>query len=88
MGNFSIDLKEQAEKIINFEKAKIVSLTRDERVSYRKQKICYICDKEFSNNDEDKKYHKLEIIAIILEDTEEQLILCIVKNVKCQKRFQ
>ena len=31
---------------------------------------------------------KLEIIVIILEDTEEQPMLCVVKNVKYQKRFQ
>ena len=61
MRNFSIDLREQAEKIINYEKAKIVSLTKDKRASYRfrKQKTCYICDKKFSTNDENKKYHKI-----------------------------
>ena len=32
MRNFSIDLREQAEKIINYEQAKIVSLTEDKRV--------------------------------------------------------
>ena len=59
MRDFFIDLKEQAEKIFNYEKAKIVSLTENERASYRKQKTCYICDKKFSTNDEDKKYHKI-----------------------------
>ena len=59
MRNFSIDLREQAEKIINYEKAKIVSLTEDERASYRKQKTCYICDKKFSTNGEDKIYQKI-----------------------------
>ena len=56
MRNFSIDPREQAEKIINYEKAKIVSLTKDERASYRKQTTCYICDKKFSTIDEDKEY--------------------------------
>ena len=59
MRNFPIDLREQAERKINYEKANIVSLTEDERASYRKQKICYICDNKFSTNDEDKKYHKI-----------------------------
>ena len=59
MRNFSIDVREQAENIINYEKAEIVSLTEDERASYRKQKACYFCDKKFSTNDEDKKYHKI-----------------------------
>ena len=31
---------------------------------------------------------KLEVIVIILEDIEQQLMLCVVKNVKYQKRFQ
>ena len=55
MRNFFIDLIEQTEKIINYEKAKIVSLTKYERPSYRKQKACYICDNKFSPNNEDKK---------------------------------
>ena len=38
-------------KIINYEKKKMILLTREEKTCYSKQKICYICKKEFNNND-------------------------------------
>ena len=33
-------------------------LTHEENKSYKKQKACYICKKEFSTDD-NKKYHKV-----------------------------
>ena len=51
MKKFCKDLKEHAMKIINYEKKRIVPLTTKEEICYNKQKICYICKKEFNNND-------------------------------------
>ena len=45
-------------KIINYEKKRMVSLTTKEKIHYNKQKICYICKKEFNNND--KKQQKVK----------------------------
>ena len=47
MKKFSKDLKEHASKIIDYE----------EKIYHNKQKICYICKKEFSNNE--KKNYKV-----------------------------
>ena len=51
------DLREHPTKIINYEKKKMISLTTEEKVHYNKQKVCYICKKEFDNND--KKEQKV-----------------------------
>ena len=53
MEMLSNDLKEQAMKIVNYEKEEIIPLTNEEKESYENQKICYICEKEFST---DRKY--------------------------------
>ena len=58
MGNFSLDLRDQAEKIINYEQTKIIALTKEERKRHRSQKVCYICKKVFSTDDNDNKYHR------------------------------
>ena len=55
---FCKDLREHAMKIINYEKKMMVSLTTEEKIHYNKQKICYICKKEFNNND--KKQQKVK----------------------------
>ena len=52
----SKDLREQAMKIINCEKKEVIPLTNEEKESYENQKICYICEEEFST---DKKYCKV-----------------------------
>ena len=57
MKNFSKDLREHASKIINYEKKKMIPLTTEEKIYHNKQKICYICKKEFNNND--KKNYKV-----------------------------
>ena len=52
MKKFCKDLREHATKIINYEKKKMIPLTTEEKIHYNKQKICYICKKEFNINDE------------------------------------
>ena len=42
---FSKDLRENASKIINYEKKKMIPLTIEEKIYHNKQKICYICKK-------------------------------------------
>ena len=58
MKKFCKDLRKHAMKIINYEKKRMVSLTTEEKIHYNKQKICYICKKEFNNND--KKQQKVK----------------------------
>ena len=57
MKKFSKDLREHASKIIDYEKKKIIPLTTEEKIYHNKQKICYICKQEFSNNE--KKNYKV-----------------------------
>ena len=57
MKKFSKDLREHASKIISYEKKKMILLTTEEKIYHNKQKICYICKKEFNNND--KKNYKV-----------------------------
>ena len=52
MKKFCKDLREHAMKIINYEKKRMVPLTTKEEICYNKQKIYYICKREFNNNDE------------------------------------
>ena len=51
---FCKDLREHATKIINYEKKKMISLTKKDEIYHNKQKICYICKKEFDTNDKKK----------------------------------
>ena len=44
-------------KIINYEKKKMIPLTTEEKIYHNKQKICYICKKEFDISN--KKHHKV-----------------------------
>ena len=53
---FCKDLREQATKIINYEKKEMIPLTNEEKESYKNQKVCYICEKEFSTDKKDKKF--------------------------------
>ena len=57
MKKFCKDLRKHATKIINYEKKKMISLTIKEEIYHNKQKICYICKKEFNKND--KKQQKV-----------------------------
>ena len=40
---FCKDLREQAMKIINYEKKEMIPLTNEEKESYKNQKVCYMC---------------------------------------------
>ena len=54
---FCKDLREHATKIIKYEKKKVIPLTKNEEENHNKQKVCYICKKEFETND--KKNYKV-----------------------------
>ena len=41
-------------KIINYEKKEMIPLTYEETESYEMQKVCYICEKKFSTDKNDK----------------------------------
>ena len=58
MEKFCKDLREHATKIINYEKKKMIPLTKKEEKNHNKQKFCYICKKEF--NTDDKKHYKVK----------------------------
>ena len=57
MKKFCKDLRTHATKINNYEKKKMMPLTIKEEIYHNKQKICYICKKQFDNND--KKQQKV-----------------------------
>ena len=57
MKKFCKDLREDATKIINYEKKKVIQLTIKEKTNYNEQEICYICKKEFDGSD--KKNYKV-----------------------------
>ena len=61
MKNFCLDLREHATKIINYEKKEIIPLTKKEKKMQNKKKVCYICKKGFSTDDNNKKYHKISV---------------------------
>ena len=46
-------------KIIDYEENEMILLTDKEKKSYEKQKVCYICKKEFSTDENDKNTFKL-----------------------------
>ena len=60
---FCKDLREHVTKIINYEKKKMIPLTTEEKIYHNKQKICYICRKEFNNNDK-KNYKDINLYDI------------------------
>ena len=60
MKKFCLDLREHATKIINYEKEEMIPLTKKEEKKHNKQKVRYICRKEFNTDDSDKKYHKVK----------------------------
>ena len=53
------NIKDHATKIINYEKKEMMPLTYKENEFYKKQKVCYICKKEFNTNKNDKNAFKL-----------------------------
>ena len=59
MKEFCRDLRKYATKIINYEKKKNDSINKKEEKNHNKQKVCYICKKEFNTDPNDKKHHKV-----------------------------
>ena len=57
---FCKDLKDQAMKIINYEKKEMIPLTDTEQETHENQKICYICEQEFCTDEDNKKEFKLK----------------------------
>ena len=53
MKMFCWDLREYATEIINYEKKEMILLINEENESYKKQKVCYTCKKEFIAYDDD-----------------------------------
>ena len=53
---FSRDSKDQAMKIINYEKKEMISLTDKKKESYENQIICHICEKEFCTDKNNKEF--------------------------------
>ena len=56
---FCEDLKDQAMKIIDYEKKEMIPLTDEEKESYENQEICHICEKEFCTDENNKKFKKM-----------------------------
>ena len=48
MKKFCKDLRKHVTKIINYKMKKMIPLTIKEELDHNKQKICYICNKEFA----------------------------------------
>ena len=59
MERFCKNLNKHATKIINYERKEMIPLTDGENKSYKKQKVCYICKKEFNTDKNDKNAFKL-----------------------------
>ena len=85
MEMFCKDLREQATKIINYEKKEMIPLTNEEKESYKNQKVCYICEKEFSTNKKDKKVR--DHCHYTGKYREELPIIVVIYVIKYQKRF-
>ena len=62
-------------KIINYEKKNITPLTDKEKETHENQKVCYMCEKEFST---DKKYCKVRDHYVIIQDNIEELLIVFV----------
>ena len=55
---FTDHLKDHATSILNCEQKRLIKLTKEEYENHKNQKICYICNKEFTAYDEGKNYCK------------------------------
>ena len=76
MEKFCKDLKEDATKIINYERKEMIPLTDEENQSYKKQKVCLYA----------RKYLVLIIIIIIIIIIENiiksEMIIIILRNIE------
>ena len=89
---FCRDLRDQAMKTINYEKKEMIPLTNEEEEgSYENQDICYICEKEFCTNKNNKKEFKsnckVRDHCHYTKNIEELLIVVAIYAIKYQKRF-
>ena len=79
MEKFCEGIRDHAMKIINYEEKEVVPLTDKENKSYEKQRVCYICKKEISTDENDKNafklYHKVIDHCHCTADLEELLIV-------------
>ena len=75
MEMFCKDLRNQAMKVINYEKKEMIPLTDKEVESYEKQKVCHIFKKKLVHIRMMKNTMKSEIIVITGENLEELLII-------------
>ena len=75
MEMFCKDLKNHAMKIINYEKKEMIQLTNEEKESYEKQQVCYICEKNLVLIKMMNNTAKSKIIVITQENLEEPLII-------------
>ena len=76
---FCASLREHAKDIIDFEKRKMLPLTKEELKSDQDAKLCYICGKIFIKKlANDKIIGKLEIILIIHVNVEAQHIVFVI----------
>ena len=60
---------------LTMKKKEMIPITNEENKSYKKQKVCYICKKEFSTDDDNKKYHKVRDHFITMKNLEDPLII-------------
>ena len=74
-------------KVINYEKKETIPLTDEEKQSYENQKICHICEKEFSTDNKDKKHHKVRDHCHYTGKYKKQLIIIVIYVIKYLKRF-
>ena len=79
MERFCKDLRDHAMEIINYKEKEMILLTDEENKSYEKKKVCYICKREFSTDENDKMHLnytiKSGIIVITPENLEKLLIV-------------
>ena len=59
MKYFCLDLKEHVKKILTMKKKEMIPLIKEEKKIHLEQKVCYICEKGFSTDDDNKKYVKV-----------------------------
>ena len=60
MKTFCESLREQAKNIIDFEKKKMIPLTKEELKSHQDVKVCYICGKRIlQKHAKNKNYRKV-----------------------------
>ena len=78
-GYFCNSLREHAANILNFEKKKMLLLTKEELTLHQDAKNCYICGKEFSKKfAKDKNYRKVRDNYHLQVNTEVQHIVYVI----------